>query len=260
LAIKKYNATYSVKLETEGDVVIDKGDKVFLRVVVIHENSAVSYFVKEITAADLAAGKIDIQTADSAQWCGQGGDIINDERIQNTKNVSLSIVKYTGNQTFAGDEPTEQELASIRSNVAQLNHCAMIGEGQIVDATKVSYSDETEETFDDKSAVTHFVDTVKLTAVPTTDSETFQTVLGNGIYYGITADRFYKKMHAETNFAANYYQQSGVAIEPDLSGDFGGHIYVANFVDFNNKTVVDDETKFYTDKEELGKIFKKNVK
>ena len=95
---------------------------------------------------------------------------------------------------------------------------------------------------------TVYTDYINLTSVSATNDYDFKTILGDSLYYGITADRFNQTNHAQTNAAANYYQSNNNPIEPDLSGKSSGAFWLPYFVDFNGKTVVDDATQPFMEK------------
>ncbi|MBO6140976.1 MAG: hypothetical protein J6O40_04195, partial [Ruminococcus sp.] len=240
-SIIKNITTYDVLFETEGNVSVNDSDNIFLRVKVEHKSGNPTYYVKQLTNSDIAAGKIEVQTADKAEWVDQGGTLHPNERMTgNEPSVVAELVKVFGSTNV--------------SEITQLNHVAEIAAGEKVGGlTVVSYSNNEAS---DKDGITKMSSVIKLKAEETTDDYDFMSLLGNGLYYGITADRFMHNNHAQTNLAVNYYESNGQAIEPDLSGDFGGHFYISNFVDFNGKTVVDKDTVYYKDNQDPdGKIF-----
>ncbi len=244
LAITRFNATYSVKLESDGNTTITDADNLFLRVFVDHQNTADTYYPYKLTQADLDAGEVVIQTADADDWRKIEGTNIENDRVTGNEAFDVKIVKYFGTRTGT----------DMLKDINELNDCTIIGSGELAGSSTVSYSEQ-KRVYDEETSVTAIYDTVSFKSADAKEEYTFSDILGDSINYGITADRFYKRMHAETNFAANYYQQSGVAIEPDLSGEYGGDFYIPNFVDFNGKSVIDEDTVFFSDSEIGGKIF-----
>ena len=233
IAITKFTATYEVDLQADAATDFTEADNLYLRVEVSHGSGNSSYFVKKLTAADIQAGKIVIQTEDSAKWISQGGQDKPNERISgDEQSITARLVKASGTPKI--------------NDITEKNNLSILESGDIVKGFEVT-NQKRDDNFDKTTNERTIVDKISLTQVTATDDYNFKSVLGNGLFFGITADRYQQANHAQTNFAANYYQSAG-NIDQDLSGDFGGHIYVANFVDFNNGTTVAGASKKGVDK------------
>ena len=57
------------------------------------------------------------------------------------------------------------------------------------------------------------------TTVAAESQATYETVLGDGLNYGIVADSYEQTVHTQTNFATNNYIASGQVVEANLSGE-----------------------------------------
>ena len=79
------------------------------------------------------------------------------------------------------------------------------GGGLIVDATSINDAGYT-------------VDDGYNSAVDTSATSNYGSVLGRATAYGVVADTFTLKNHAETNFAVKNYINEGYVLEPDLAG------------------------------------------
>ena len=240
ISITEYTATYEVDINSDSATDFTADDNLWLRVEVSHGSGNSSYFVKQLTAADIAAGKVVIQTEDSAQWVSQGGQLKPNERLSGDEpSIIVNLVKAAGTPKI--------------NDITEKNHLSLLQNGDIVKGFKVTYEDRKDD-FDSKTNERTIVDTIDLTKASATNDYNFKSILGNGLYFGIVADRYQQANHAQTNFAANYYQSAG-NIDQDLSGDFGGHIYISNFVDFGGNTQVTESTKKYSaDKSERATI------
>ncbi|MBQ7440840.1 MAG: hypothetical protein IJV52_04865, partial [Prevotella sp.] len=233
VSITHNTATYSVNLQTLGNVTITEDDKIWLRVTVDHQSGKKHYFIKQLTMDDIQAGKIDIQTADSSQWLDGNGNATT-ERMSGNETFTCELVKYLG------------EGNGSVSAIRQGEHLKVISEGGVVGLAKVSYNDGTVKNDDNQGHVTVY-NTITLSGVSVSEDESFMSILGDGLHVGITADRFEQNNHAETNLAVNYYEGNNEIIEPDLSGAFGGHFYIANYVNYPTYDHQSMNSSNYTD-------------
>ena len=113
----------------------------------------------------------------------------------------------------------------------------------------VSYGTRTTE-HDDVQHVDATIDPITLHQIVATNDYNFLSVLGPGVFYGITAEHFEQKMHIQTNFATNLYTNPGGAnaTEPDLSGHSSGVIVVSAF---------DDDSQVFIGQSHKGNILLK---
>ncbi|MBR1383562.1 MAG: hypothetical protein IJ555_07120, partial [Ruminococcus sp.] len=97
IAITKYTATYDVELKADEATTFTEDDNLWLRVEVNHGSNNNSYYVKKLTAADFAAGKISIQTDTTSNWLDNNGTVKANERVSgDEKGFSTTLVKATG--------------------------------------------------------------------------------------------------------------------------------------------------------------------
>ncbi|MBR1421930.1 MAG: hypothetical protein IJ571_00610, partial [Ruminococcus sp.] len=214
---------YEVDFDVTGDVQISDSDDVYVYVRVQHKSTGEDYYFRKLNQTDIDAGKIVIQDGDTENWLTEGGAHKDNARFNGNEDVYFYLVKgLNGN--------------SVNINMANSGtDCGIINDGDIVTNIKVTYNEQPGEKSRRKEGTTVvYSNTVNLEALTASSSSwNYQSVLGDGINFGITADRFEQNMHAETNFAVNMYE-TGHDLEPDLSGLFGGHIYVAEYVHFQD--------------------------
>ena len=79
---------------------------------------------------------------------------------------------------------------------------------------------------------------------PTNDYN-FKSILGNGVYFGITANKLEQQNHLQTNFAVNSYtNQNDAGTKPNLSGNSAGMFYIGS-VDGNRMVPENDSGEFF---------------
>ena len=237
LALIKDIVFYSVTIEANEAVNFKPENYLYLFVTATHQNST-AYSLQPVVFSGKST-TIQIQDDMNSTW---------------TDNNNAPGDRYHGSDT----EKLEVKLITARqarnlNNILSNSECTALNDGDVFDGFTVKYEDLLKSTDPDTHA-TKYSHKITLNRGEVSSDYNYKSILGDSLLFGITADRFYKKMHAETNFAANYYQQGEASVEPDLSGSYGGDFYIPNFVDFNGKTVVDSETKFLTADEEGGKI------
>lgn len=90
---------------------------------------------------------------------------------------------------------------------------------------------------------TNYIAAINLLKADSSDNYDYVDILGSGIAFGITADRFALKNHAQTNFATNYFANFSDNIDPDLSSPSAGEIYLANFAKLTDPTDISKDTE-----------------
>ncbi len=235
LSIIKDIVEYHVDIQADAPVTITEDDHVYLYINVKHESTGDTYYYQPVTMAELPELIVDVE-----KWMNGNGNIDENEKFRGNETLSVSLVIST------------QEINL--NNITSQTNCSFIQEGDNLKSFTVHYGDR-KKTRDESTYVTVYTDYIYLTSVSATHDYDFKTILGDSLYYGITADRFNQTNHAQTNAAANYYQSNNNPIEPDLSGKSSGAFWLPYFVNFNGKTVFDDETTIYEAGEEQGKIF-----
>ncbi len=240
---------YTVDITCDDDIELPADNYYYLLVKVEHANTGYTYYLEKIDISGEKSHVFNIQSAESASWKDGNGNLLESERYNGTeKGIEIMLLA-------AGGEINLNSAAECANSGR-----SVLYDGDFINGYKISYGEQTKTEVEDtkngkKVKVNMIADHIVLEKVDTTDDYNFKSILGDGLYVGLTADRFQQNNHAQTNFAVNYYQPDG-NIDQDLSGDFGGHIYISNFVNFNNKTVVDSDTKYYT-KEDASKYHKK---
>ena len=132
--------------------------------------------------------------------------------------------------TFSGNEPTKARLVKNFSNP---NSYTELTDGTFIkiedDVFVVSYPEKTvvdDKETDPNNPKTVYTDYVKIEKIQVSNDYSYTSVLGSGVYYGITAQYFDQGGHIQSNFAANKYYPGNI-VEPDLAGN-GSMIVIAD--------------------------------
>ena len=201
--LRRSLVTYKVNVVSESPeqpVSIAESDNLYLFVSVTHKSTAPTYYLQKLSLSNETAREFLIQDPHGDNWQNSNGGKDGTSRYNgsSTEQVTVRLVK------------AESENFNMNNAISGTN-CATLDEGSTVGNLVVHYSspDKPEtapkENPDDDETV--YYNTVQLTPLTAGSGYNFKTILGDSLYFGITADRFNKRMHAETNFAVNYYQQ-----------------------------------------------------
>ena len=90
---------------------------------------------------------------------------------------------------------------------------------------QVTYSEKPTKTFDEDNKKTTITDHVQLSKMATGSDYHYSSILGDGLYYGITANVFEQRNHIQSNFAVNKYDGQNNVVEADLAANSGTIIY-----------------------------------
>ncbi|MBR1555280.1 MAG: hypothetical protein IJ644_07815, partial [Oscillospiraceae bacterium] len=230
-SISKSIVTYDMILNFEEPVTITESDYLYLLLTVEHQTSGITYYYQQLTADNTSQIVIPIQTKDEQHWKdGNGNDLPNE--------------RFTGNEPTVTAQLFLGEQALNLNNLTNGNNCVELTNDSSYRNFSVNYEGQTKSRETDEELgvpVASFTNTISFNTLKATKELDFKDVLGDGLYYGITADRFNQQNHAQTNLAVNYYQ-GNTNIDPDLTANTCGDFYIPYFVDFNGGTTVDSDS------------------
>jgi hypothetical protein len=150
------------------------------------------------------------------EWKNGDGNLMENEKFSgNEQSVSVKILK--ADQVIS--------VTNARSN----EHCVVVAQGGTVKDYSVAYESDWSSAIPDPvynatKDRDEYIYNIKLTKTDVSNDYTFKSILGPGVYYGITANRFEQKNHIQSNFATNYYEGNGYPVEPDLASSMGAII------------------------------------
>ena len=239
LSIIRDNATYDLTIDFDQPATFTEDDHVYLVVTVDHATTDHTYYGIPLVVNNQKEFKVNIQDKDTAKWMNSNGGELPKERISGQEFIEAALVmskeKLGYNTLFAGSASSP------------------IQDGEVVKGYAVKY-DNLEATPDTANHLTAYLQKIHLTKVNASNDYDFRKILGGALNYGITADRFEQKNHAQTNLAVNFYQGHNTPIESDLAAPNGGEFYLPWFVDFEDGTTVDASTKRLDPSTDMGRI------
>ncbi|MBR6336240.1 MAG: hypothetical protein IKR76_00765 [Ruminococcus sp.] len=217
---------YSVDVTCDEDIEIPASKNYYLFVTVQHNSTGETYYLEKVDISGKKSHVFEIQDTENTPWINGDGSDSKERFNDSEKGVIVQLIKAEGDINV--------------NNVLNKTGCAVVAEGSTVNGYVFTTKPETKGQKDDVKdgkniKVDIYTDHIVLTKATATNDYNFQTILGNSINFGITADRYEQLNHAETNIAVNHYQGNEQYIEPDLSGTFGGHFYIGDFGEFKNE-------------------------
>ena len=230
--LKKANSKrYKVRIYLDEDAKddIEASDDYYLYIDVTHQSGDHSYQCEPvtITASDKKGSYVEYSFP---HWKDGNGNVkaateANNTFTGNEQRIDVRLLK------FHDFKPNNYTNATVNE------------EGSAIKAYKVHYDTaatspketpshyyEESETVDGKTIV-NCIDYVTLSTIDAEGRYNYASILGPNLNYGIVADHLYHENHLQTNFAVNHYTGHGHDARPDLSGDSGGQIVVAEYND-----------------------------
>ncbi|MBQ6289683.1 MAG: Cna B-type domain-containing protein, partial [Clostridia bacterium] len=211
---KAYPASYHVVIQKGEGVDLNRLHNEGLRLYAEanHQNNHKDYYIENLNNLGMngpAAAELTLTICD------------NDEN----KNWTYSQDDFSGNET------TKARLVKNFNN-ANLTYTetpdgALIKIGQ--DVFIVTYPEKTiidDKETDPANPKTVYTDYIKIEKIEVSNDYSYTSILGSGVYYGITAQYFDQGGHIQSNFAANKYYPGNI-VEPDLAGN-GSVIVIAD--------------------------------
>ncbi|MBQ9168195.1 MAG: hypothetical protein IJX67_07295 [Oscillospiraceae bacterium] len=222
---RSYAKEYYVRLlftPEAGEFTAD--ENVYLYGVVEHKSGSDSYFFKKILLSDY-----EIQYDDNGkpyidilipQWQNENGQPILDKFTGSEVSITATLVKGKSDTNL--------------NNVIGGTNSSVVTDGSILGTYTVHYGERNEET-DDSAFIDKTIDIIELTKNTASKDYTISSILGQGINYGITADRLQQGgSDFQSNFAVNNYQDNSNGVNPNLSGANAGGIAIGNYVQYSN--------------------------
>ena len=217
----KQNVEFALNINFSDKTTIKADEYIYALVEVEHQNSPTTYYLKQLVCNNAESLTFTVQDSTNRNWTDENQNALPNEQYHgNEKSTTLRVFK-----------------AAKECNIGNLikgENCTELFSGNFLKAQKLDIS-EIEKSGD--NIVTKYSVTVNFLAPASSDNYNFRDILGSGIAFGITADRFALRNHAQTNFATNYYRDllrtttssQGQNIDPDLASETAGEIYVGNF-------------------------------
>ncbi|ADU21474.1 SpaA isopeptide-forming pilin-related protein [Ruminococcus albus] len=216
LRLIRDDVRYEAQLDFEEEISITEADNIYLFIELEQTNSEYKYILDKVTVDyDLT------KTIELGNLVDRNGNSSQDHIGYNGSPAKVRLLKAnTGNLTV--------------NNAVNGSNCSEIAEEGFIKGFIVNYGDQTSSK-DQDTHVSTYTEHIRFFKVPGSKKYDFRSILGEGLYYGMTIDRFELGNHTETNYAVNFYEGNGQPNTPDISGKFGGHFYFADFVHFNDE-------------------------
>ena len=201
----KGHNTYEVEFifDPEPGTITDQ-DNFYLVATAKHQSTEDSYYVTKLTSNG-ASEKL-VLKVENPDWTNDKGESQN-EKYSTSWNVDVRIC-----QAEEGAEPSQSQIINgnliVNKDVKVLN-----GYTVTVDPTLQKQEDPATET-------EYVKQVINLSKVKTSKDYTMFDILGDSLYYGLTAPEIIQSHHSETNLATKVYSNPGNGnwMEPDLSG------------------------------------------
>ncbi|MCR5478320.1 MAG: hypothetical protein K6F27_00485, partial [Ruminococcus sp.] len=221
----KHENEYYVDVNFAKPTTITSDEYYYVLVEVEHQNHDTSYFCSQLVADN--TNKVEL--------------VIQDKDNKNLKKSDNTVDQYTGNEPS-----TKVRLfkASNECNVGNLlagENCSEVKAGDFAKTQKVEFKEQVKDT--SSEVTTKYYEVINLLKSDENDNYTYEDILGSGISFGITADRFALKGHMQTNLAVNYFRDTkdGQNFECDLSEPSAGDHFIAYFAELSDPTDIADD-------------------
>ena len=216
---------YYLDINFSKPTTIKESDNVYAIVEVEHRNHDVSRYWSQIVADNTNSVELLIQDKDN-------------KNLKKSRDNSTDY--YTGNEPSTKVRLFKGTQSCDLSSLLNGTNCAEIGDGDFVFGQKVKMMPRVKE--EETSTKFKYYEVVNLVKLDESDKYDYKDILGSGIAFGLTADRFALNNHAQTNFAVNYYRDlkktltngNGQNNEPDLASP-ATEMYIANFAELSKK-------------------------
>ena len=232
---KKRHVEFYVNVNFSKETTITEDEYYYVLVETVHTNGDKTYFYSRLTANNDDV-VMPVQNKDNRNWIKEGQSKPDQNEQYNGGEKSTTVKLFKANK--------ERDLGNLISG----SECTELKTGDFAKGQKIvirGQSSEPEKPSNNDTLVTYY-ETINFEKMDESDNYTFKEILGSGISFGITADRFRQKGHFQSNFAANYFSASG-NFDPDLSKPSAGEIYVANFANLDTPTDTSAANKMQMD-------------
>ncbi|MBR1393677.1 MAG: hypothetical protein IJ561_07580, partial [Ruminococcus sp.] len=232
--LTKQDNFFDLRIEFDKPTTLTTTDRYYALVEVQHSSGTPTYYYTPLVY-DKQTERVtySVQT-DAAEhnWLNKDGTPASSRFNGGEKSVKLYLVKaLTDDATLADFADANAEKCIVYSGTTLVHGFNFAAAGL--------YKEETEGTND-----VHFYVTGRFAELY--EEYSYQTILDEGIFYGFVADRYKKINHTETNLVVNKFQDNGNT-SPDLTGDYGGDFYIADFGEFPHFSKMGDPDDFKSD-------------
>ena len=198
---KSRGVNYEIAFAGDSLPTFTDDDNVYVKVEINHQSGNKSYFVKKITSTEAI-------TASNNEWKDNNGN-------------PVKGFAFTGQEQSRSISLIKAEPGTSEQNVIKNEKCSVVEGGSALKANTVAYVLDSAGTHSSDGTLTTYTDEIQFTKINVSSDYNFLSILGNGVYYAITAQTFDQKMHIQANFATNDYRGSGTVIEADLASAAG---------------------------------------
>ena len=232
--LTKQDNFFDLRIEFDKPTTLTTTDRYYALVEVQHSSGTPTYYYTPLVY-DKQTERVtySVQT-DAAEhnWLNKDGTPASSRFNGGEKSVKLYLVKaLTDDATLADFADANAEKCIVYSGTTLVHGFNFAATGL--------YKEETEGTND-----VHFYVTGRFAELY--EEYSYQTILDEGIFYGFVADRYKKINHTETNLVVNKFEDNGNT-SPDLTGDYGGDFYIADFGKFPHFSKMGDPDDFKSD-------------
>ena len=247
-----YEKSYFVRVRIDPDATtgFDTGDYFYVFVSVEHASTGVDTFAaKQVTFGNPSSlpkdddgyAYVDVEFTDEDWVNGDAAAKVN-KFTGNEVGIDVKLVK----SGTAADSDSNDGVCTPRtvSNIIKGEKTIVYSEGGTAKGYSVSYDtkktggkDKYYEITDDTLHTTDCYDFIDLTKIDATNDYNYLSVLGGGVYYGITAEQFDQRNHIQSNFAVNNYDGASNVVEADLASNSGVIVAANATADGNGKKI-----------------------
>ena len=165
---KEFN--YRVIFDPEA-YAISADDLYFVFITVEHDTTGNSYYLAPLAVSETTAVPV-------TEWRDNNGNVLPNEKFTGKeKSITVRVLK------------SKKADLSI-NNAIQGTDCAVIQEGEAVKIGTVSYADDPDIVDDPAAHISRYYYDITLTKIDASNDYNFLSVLGDAVYYGITAQEF----------------------------------------------------------------------
>ena len=224
----KQNVEFYVDVNFSKATTIAKDEYLYVVVETEHANHSHSYYYQQLVA-DKETNQIEliVQDKDNHHW------------RKTTSGEEDPHEHYHGNEPSTTIRLFKASAECNLDNLFRGENCSELKTGDYVKTQKVNIKGQVKE---GDEVTTKFYEVINLEAASTPDNYTYTDILGSGVAFGITADRFALKGHMQTNLAVNYFRdtKNGQNFECDLSEPSAGDHFIAYFATLSDPTDISD--------------------
>ncbi len=213
----KADITYKLDVESDETINFSDDDNYYVLVTVNHKSGNPTYYLEELIMSGTKQ-TYTIQDKTTHKWRDNNGNVDAHEQYHGNE-PSTTLKLYKG-----GSDTTITTILN-NTNVTEIKNGAKTKNFEV-------------EILPQSNDGANYTETLRFKKLPEGDNYNYEDILGSGVSFGITADRFALKGHMQTNLAVNYFRDTlnGQNFECDLSEPTAGEHYVAYFAKLTDPT------------------------